>query len=178
MCHNINLSIKQHERPGLLNRYTNKLRVFESRQEQDFSLTHSVQTDSGAHPTSYPVHTGCDSTVVKRPGREADHSPPFPHTSSWCGAYLSRGINLPFFTFIKQQDAWMRNCRLYVPVYTQTHINIPAFYVLPVTISSAVIKTAFEPFNANSNSCRALFCSRGMPSDVNASTSGKAVWPV
>jgi hypothetical protein len=25
---------------------------------QDFSLLHSVQTDSGAHPASYPMHTG------------------------------------------------------------------------------------------------------------------------
>jgi len=46
---------------------------------------------------------------VKRPGCEADHSPPSssevkesvelylhtPHTSSWCGAYLSTGTTLP-----------------------------------------------------------------------------------
>jgi hypothetical protein len=35
---------------------------------QGFTV-HSVQTDSGAHPASYPV-----GTWVKRQGREADHS--------------------------------------------------------------------------------------------------------
>jgi hypothetical protein len=34
----------------------------------------SVQTGSGAHPTSYPI--GAFSLGVKRPRREADHSPP------------------------------------------------------------------------------------------------------
>jgi hypothetical protein len=31
---------------------------------------------SGAHPASYPVGTGALSPGIKRPGREADHSPP------------------------------------------------------------------------------------------------------
>jgi hypothetical protein len=31
---------------------------------------------SGAHPTSYPMGTGGSSPGVKRPVREADHSPP------------------------------------------------------------------------------------------------------
>jgi hypothetical protein len=37
---------------------------------------HVVQTGSGAHPASYPVGTGGASPGVKRPGSEADHSPP------------------------------------------------------------------------------------------------------
>jgi hypothetical protein len=48
----------------------------ESRQEQGFSPLHSVQTDSGAHPTSYPMSTGGSFPGVKRPVREAVHSPP------------------------------------------------------------------------------------------------------
>jgi hypothetical protein len=36
------------------------------------SLLHLVQTGSGA---SYPMGTGALSMGVKRPGREADHSP-------------------------------------------------------------------------------------------------------
>jgi hypothetical protein len=41
-----------------------------------FSLLHSVQTDSGAHPASYPMGTGGSFVrEVKRKGREADHSP-------------------------------------------------------------------------------------------------------
>jgi hypothetical protein len=34
------------------------------------------QTGSGVHPTSYPMSTGGSFPGVKRPWREADHSPP------------------------------------------------------------------------------------------------------
>jgi hypothetical protein len=40
------------------------------------SLRHCVQTDSGAHPPSYPIGTGDLLLGVKQPGHEADHSPP------------------------------------------------------------------------------------------------------
>jgi hypothetical protein len=40
------------------------------------SLLHVVQTGSGVHPTSYPMGTGNPFPGVKRPGREADYSPP------------------------------------------------------------------------------------------------------
>jgi hypothetical protein len=40
------------------------------------SLHHVVQTGSGAHPASYTMGTGDSFSGVKRPGREADHSPP------------------------------------------------------------------------------------------------------
>jgi hypothetical protein len=39
-------------------------------------LGHRVQIGSGAHLTSYPMGTGDFSLELKRPGREADHSPP------------------------------------------------------------------------------------------------------
>jgi hypothetical protein len=60
----------------------------------NFSLHHRVQTGSGAHPASYPMGNGVSSPGVKRPGREADHSPPSnvklypnsPNTSSRCSA--------------------------------------------------------------------------------------------
>jgi hypothetical protein len=42
----------------------------------NFSFRHRIQTDSGAHPASYPVGTGCSFPEVKRPGCEVDHSPP------------------------------------------------------------------------------------------------------
>jgi hypothetical protein len=43
----------------------------------NFSLYHRVQNTSGAHSASYPMGTGgAISLGVKRPGREADHSPP------------------------------------------------------------------------------------------------------
>jgi hypothetical protein len=42
----------------------------------NFSLHHCVQNGSGAHPASYPMDTGGSFPGVKRPGREADHSPP------------------------------------------------------------------------------------------------------
>jgi hypothetical protein len=67
---------------------------------QEFSHFH-VQTDSGAHPVSYPMGTGgaFPGEGVKRQGREADHSPvttaevkqmwiytSFPHTPLWRSA--------------------------------------------------------------------------------------------
>jgi hypothetical protein len=39
-------------------------------------ILHVVQTGSGVHPTSYPMGTGGSFPEVKRPAREADHSPP------------------------------------------------------------------------------------------------------
>jgi hypothetical protein len=43
----------------------------------NFSLHHRIQTDSGAHPAFYPMdNRGSFPGGVKRPGREADHSPP------------------------------------------------------------------------------------------------------
>jgi hypothetical protein len=42
----------------------------------NFSPHHHVQNSSGAHPASYPMGTRGSSLGVKRPGREADHSPP------------------------------------------------------------------------------------------------------
>jgi hypothetical protein len=74
---------------------------FDSRQGQDFSLVHNVQTGSG--PTQPPGRwvPRALSQGVKRQGREADHSPPTSaeienggairsllHTSSWSGAQL------------------------------------------------------------------------------------------
>jgi hypothetical protein len=40
------------------------------------SPLHIIQTSSGTHPGSYPMGTGGLSPGVKRPGREADRSPP------------------------------------------------------------------------------------------------------
>jgi hypothetical protein len=37
---------------------------------------HVVQTGSRANSASYPMGTGDSFPGVKRPGREADHSPP------------------------------------------------------------------------------------------------------
>jgi hypothetical protein len=42
----------------------------------NFSLHRRVRNGSGAHPASYPVETRDSFLGVKRPGREADHSPP------------------------------------------------------------------------------------------------------
>jgi hypothetical protein len=41
----------------------------------NLSLHHRLQTGSGALRTSYPLHTGGLFPGVKRPRREADHSP-------------------------------------------------------------------------------------------------------
>jgi hypothetical protein len=43
----------------------------DSRQEQDFSLLHTVQTGSGAHPASYPMGTGGVFSWGKAAGRRS-----------------------------------------------------------------------------------------------------------
>jgi hypothetical protein len=43
---------------------------------ENFSLHYRVQNGSGVHPASYQMGTGGFSLGVKRPGHEADHSPP------------------------------------------------------------------------------------------------------
>jgi hypothetical protein len=45
-------------------------------EEELCDLYVSVNNGSGAHPASYPRVRGALSLGVKRPGREADHSPP------------------------------------------------------------------------------------------------------
>jgi hypothetical protein len=42
----------------------------------NISFQHRVQKGSGAYAVSYPLGTGKHFPAVKRPGREADHSPP------------------------------------------------------------------------------------------------------
>jgi hypothetical protein len=51
-------------------------RVRLSAEAGNFSLHHRVQNGSGAHPASYAMGTGGSFPGVKRPGREANHSPP------------------------------------------------------------------------------------------------------
>jgi hypothetical protein len=43
---------------------------------KDFSVFHSIQTDSGAQGASYIMGTGTIFSRVKRQKREADHLPP------------------------------------------------------------------------------------------------------
>jgi len=43
---------------------------------RNFSIFHRAQTRSGSLAASYPMGTGGSSLSVKRPEREADHSPP------------------------------------------------------------------------------------------------------
>jgi hypothetical protein len=43
---------------------------------ESFSLNHWVQNGSEVHPASYPVGIRGSFPGVKRPGREANHSPP------------------------------------------------------------------------------------------------------
>jgi hypothetical protein len=73
-----------------------------------FFTLHSVQTGSGANPTSCPMGIGDYFPGVQRPLRVTDHSPPsnaevknvgpvplLPHTSSWYNELL-----------IKNSDDW------------------------------------------------------------------------
>jgi hypothetical protein len=80
---------RQLKNPGLIS----------GRGEKDFSLLHSIQTDSMAHQPHIQWELRGVSLGVKWPGHGADLLPPssaevknggailhFPYTSSWCGA--------------------------------------------------------------------------------------------
>jgi hypothetical protein len=89
----------------------------------NFSLHHRVQTGSVSHPASYPMGTEALSLGVKRPGREAGHSPPysaevkecvelylhFPNSFSWGGAQLKQHRDNFTFTFHKGKR-WSSFC--------------------------------------------------------------------
>jgi hypothetical protein len=64
---------------------------FSSRKGQwwDFSLRHPAQIGPGAHQASYPMGTEGSYIGVKRPGREADHSPPSSAEAKNAGTYTS-----------------------------------------------------------------------------------------
>jgi hypothetical protein len=88
----------------------------------NFSLHHRVQNGSGAHPASYPMGTRGSFLGVKRPRREADHSPPssaevknaWSYTSTpqyafmaWCSVKKRYRDNFTFiftFTVAKQRE--------------------------------------------------------------------------
>jgi hypothetical protein len=61
---------------------------------RNVSLLRSVQTESGAHPASYPMGTGSFSPGLKRTEREADHSPPSDAEIKNGGIILPLPINL------------------------------------------------------------------------------------
>jgi hypothetical protein len=84
----------------------------------NFFLHRRVRNGSGAHPASYQWVSGTLSLGVKRPGREADHSPPpsadvkewvelylhSPSTPPWRGAKLNHRDNFTF-TFTMEKDS-------------------------------------------------------------------------
>jgi hypothetical protein len=79
-CHSVTLFIRTHIRDGSVgiatgNGLNDRGSEFESRKGQEFPLLHVVQTGSGAHPASYTMGNGALCPGLKRPGREADHSP-------------------------------------------------------------------------------------------------------
>jgi hypothetical protein len=91
-----------------------------SRQGQEFTVFHSVQTGCGAHPASHPVDTGSDFPRAKRSGREAAQLPPtsievknggavlpLPHMSSWYKPWRPLGlreVEAPTFSGIRLKD--------------------------------------------------------------------------
>jgi hypothetical protein len=61
---------------------------------KDFSLRNSVRTDLEVNAAFLPVLTGVNSSGIKRPRREADHSPPVAVVSNaWRGALFRTRVN-------------------------------------------------------------------------------------
>jgi hypothetical protein len=86
----------------------------------NFSLHHRVQTGSEAHPASYPVGTGDLSLRVKRPGREADHSPLSSAEVKECvELYLHSPIRLHGVVLSYVQDVFMPWCLVKYSVFME-----------------------------------------------------------
>jgi hypothetical protein len=80
----------------------------------DFSLRRRIQNGFWTHPASYPGGISVSDPRVKRPGREADHSPPSsaevkecvelyihsPNTPSWHGTQLKYRDNFTFMHLV------------------------------------------------------------------------------
>jgi hypothetical protein len=62
----------------------------------NFSLHHHVETGSGAYPTPYSMGTRGFFPGVKRPGREADRTPPSSAEVKNAWSYIST----PEYTFM------------------------------------------------------------------------------
>jgi hypothetical protein len=94
----------------------------------NFSLHHRVQNSSGAHPASYPMGTRGSFPGVKRPGPEADYSPPSsaevkewlelylhsPNTLPWRGAQLKQRDNFTFTSFNFKKIIWEQHFKMYM----------------------------------------------------------------
>jgi hypothetical protein len=96
---------------------------FDSRQGQDISLN-STESRPALGPTQPPIQwvRGALSPMVKRPGREADQSPPstaevknggaispLPHTPSWHIAYLIKHkdkFTFHFYVYTTSKRFW------------------------------------------------------------------------
>jgi hypothetical protein len=79
---------------------------FDSRQALGFfSFRQGVQNGSGAHLVSYPMSTEDSSTGVKRPGHEADHSPPSSAevNNAWSYIFTPRYVFIAWYLF-KNRD--------------------------------------------------------------------------
>jgi hypothetical protein len=72
----IGLHEQKHTRIHTSFLHTSGIGVLFIAEAREFSLLHSVQTASGAHPASYPKSLEAVSPDARRPGREGDYSLP------------------------------------------------------------------------------------------------------
>jgi hypothetical protein len=96
----------------------------------NFSLNHRVQTGSGTHPASYLMGTGGVLYLgVKRPEREADHSPPSGAEVNNAWSYTSTPPMRLHGVVIKLRDNFTFNLVLESFYSLSWSINDPLFMV-------------------------------------------------
>jgi hypothetical protein len=158
----------------------------------NFSLRHRVKTDCGSHPAFYPMTTGVLSPVVKRPGREADHSPPSSaEVKEWVALYLQSQIRLHVVVFSLNKKAQGKlylyltyECFIPYVSFKNSSVGIALGYRLDDRGSSVRFPAGAENFSLHH---RVQNCSGAHPASYPMGTrgsflGGKAVgawsWPL
>jgi hypothetical protein len=92
---------------------------FESKQGQEFSLLHIVQTSSRTHPTSYPMVHGSLSLGSKQPGCEVDHSPP-------TGAKVKKKW---IYTYVFMAQCLVKHNQFIIHITSNSSVNLTNFII-------------------------------------------------
>jgi hypothetical protein len=97
---------------------------------ENFSLHHRVQNGSGSHPTSYPMGTRGSFPGLKRPRREADHSPPYSAEvkNEWSYTSTPQYAFMAWCSVKAQGQLYLYLCLHFTSIFTESIWNNSQFF--------------------------------------------------